>query len=161
MPAKTKAVKRGKTKAAERPPVKVADLAALRALDAFSLDEGQRLTVGSTGDLYVLHAATETPDNLTVITASCKPGYQLHRRSARTEAERRTQLAALEARAALKADALKLVEQLALYWVEEGTRGDEPGSAKEAFELLIKHEYAFVATAPAKLLRPDGSEVTR
>ena len=88
----------------------------------------------------------------TIITASGKP------RGARTETERRAQLAALEARAALKADALKLVEQLALYWID---RRDEPGSTKEAFELLIKHEYAFVATAPAKLLRPDGSEVTR
>lgn len=61
----------------------------------------------------------------------------------------------------LRNDALKLVERLALYWVAEGSICDEPGSSKEAFELLITHGYAFVATAPAKLLRPDGSEVTR
>ena len=70
------------------------------------------------------------------------------------------QLVQLEARAALKADALKLVEQLALSWIAEGTRGDEPGSAKESYELLARHGYTSNSTRTL-LYRPDGSEVVR
>lgn len=57
-------------------------------------------------------------------------------------------------------DALKLVEQLALYWVAEGSGCDEPGSAHEAFELLVKHGYTLSSTR-AVFYRPDGSEVVR
>jgi hypothetical protein len=57
------------------------------------------------------------------------------------EPERRRHLAQVEARIALLGGALTLVEQLALYWVAEGRKGDEPSSAKEAYELLIKHGY--------------------
>ena len=78
----------------------------------------------------------------------------------RTETERRAQLAALEARAALKTAALKLVEQLALYWID---RRDEPGSTKEAMALLNKHGYRVVSVGggPRVLRRPDESVVTR
>ena len=65
------------------------------------------------------------------------------------------------AAANLRNDAIRLVERLALYWVEEDTAGDEPGSAKEAFELLVRHGYTAVLVAPATLRRPDGSRVTR
>lgn len=57
-------------------------------------------------------------------------------------------------------DVLAFVEQLALCWVAEGPRGDEPGSAKEAYELLIKHGYTPNSTRTL-LYRSDGSEVMR
>jgi hypothetical protein len=56
--------------------------------------------------------------------------------------------------------ALALVERLALSWINDGARGDEPGSAKEAFELLVKHGYTLSSTRTL-LYRSDGSEVTR
>lgn len=77
----------------------------------------------------------------------------------KSETERRAQLAALEARAALKADALKLVEQLALDQVDDSSVG-RSRVVKEAFELLIKHGYTLNSTRTL-LYRPDGSEVTR
>lgn len=69
-------------------------------------------------------------------------------------------LRATLAAAALRDGALKLVEQLALSWVAEGKRGDEPGSANEAYDLLIKHGYTQSSTRTL-LYRPDGSEVVR
>jgi hypothetical protein len=73
---------------------------------------------------------------------------------------RRLTLAALEARIALKAAALALVEKLALSWIAELGGCDEPGSAKEAYDLLIKHGYTLNSTRTL-LYRPDGGEVVR
>ena len=80
----------------------------------------------------------------------------LHILAGGTETERRAQLAALEARAALHTATLEFVEQLVLYRIKH----DEPGSAKEAFELLTKHGYTLNSTRTL-LYRPDGSEVVR
>jgi hypothetical protein len=63
---------------------------------------------------------------------------------------------------ALAAVALTLVEQLALDWVVEDCGGDEPRSAKNAYELLTKHGYTLTLSSTRTLLyRPDGSEVVR
>jgi len=62
--------------------------------------------------------------------------------------------------AGLRNDALQLVEQLALYWITEGTSGDEPGAAKGAYERLARHGYTLNSTRTL-LYRPDGSEVVR
>lgn len=56
-------------------------------------------------------------------------------------------------RAALRSSAHRFVEQLALSWVADGKRGDEPGSAKEAYDLLIKHGYMSNSTRTLPLAK--------
>ncbi len=45
----------------------------------------------------------------------------------------------------------------------EGSAGDEPGSAEEAYELLVKHGYHLAVSGygPPSLFRPDESKVSR
>lgn len=95
-----------------------------------------------------------------LITLGAPRGPSPNWRRAELVPEKRT-LAEWMALRTLHADALKLVEQLALCWIREGSSGDEPGSAKEAYMLLTKHGYGLDVRAPGSLCRPDGSVVVR
>ena len=65
---------------------------------------------------------------------------------------------------ALNAATLALVKDLAGAWIREGTKGDEPGGARSAYELLLKHGYTWdgdgKVSGVIELVPPPPSEPT-
>jgi hypothetical protein len=163
MPKKTKPVKRPKTGRET-----MAEIAATRAhLHPIHKSYGERedlrlLAVCNNINGPIAPSGLMTLDDKKVTCKRCLriiAGKPVARATARVRpaVERGAEI---HAALALGLAAVKLVEQLALCWTTEGARGDEPGSAKEAFELLVKQGYTLNSTRTL-LYRPDGSEVVQ